>query len=87
MVQTTRSGVGRGNLAQRGGDDQCVRAANQPANGEGKRAAAGQRNREGPETAGQDANDGKGNRKILESAHASVQFLGVAHSVQDFFVF
>ena len=86
MIETARGREGRGNLPHGDGDAHGEEAAHQPADRDREAAARAQRDGEGRDAAGEDADDGKGDGEVGEQIHPAMEFLRVAHLVQHFLV-
>ena len=84
MVEAAGGRIGRRDLSERRGNDHREYAADEPANRDGEGPARGKRYGEGGDAASEDADDRERDREVREAFHAPVEFLRVAHAVQDF---
>ena len=83
VIQAARCRIGRGDLPHGEGEHARDQAADRPADAD--RGAAGARRRlsERIDAAGKNADDRKRDREIRERAHSPLEFLGVAHRMED----
>src|SRR6185312_13451041 len=85
-VETARRGIRRGDLAHGEGDDDAHGADEQPAPGDGDRAAELERDEVRRQAAREDRDDRERDREVREPAHLAVQDLRVAELVEQAFV-
>jgi len=87
MIESAGRGKGGGNLGHAERDQKAKANAGGP-DYSGRRASDGAETElEGSDAAGENADDGKGDRKIRKPAHPPQQFLGVPKAVEELGIF
>ncbi len=86
VVEAARGRVGRGDLAHRERDEDAEAADDEPAPGDGHRAAPADRDVVRRETAGEDGDDGERDGEVREPAPSAQELLGIAEPVQRLLV-
>ena len=86
VVEAAGGRVGRGDLAHRQRDEDAEAADEEPAPGDGHRAAPSDRDVVRGQTAGEDGDDGERDGEVREATPAAQELLGVAEAVERLLV-